>query len=51
MDLNAIMNSIVEFFTTDFGRFLGELLNTIYKIFFPANAPDAVEVPLPNTQG
>ena len=47
MDLNAIMNSIVQFFTTDFGAAIGRVLHAIYTFLYPANAPAAHDVPLP----
>lgn len=49
MDLNAILNSIAEFFSTDFGAAVGNALNAIYKFLYPANAEGAWDVPLPDT--
>ncbi|WJY71847.1 hypothetical protein CAURIC_00830 [Corynebacterium auriscanis] len=47
MDLNAIMNTIAQFFSTDFGAAFGRVLSAIFQFFFPANAPAAHDVPLP----
>ncbi|MGV0408833.1 hypothetical protein [Corynebacterium resistens] len=41
------MNSIVHFFTSDFGAAIGRFLSALYNFFFPANAPAAHDVPLP----
>lgn len=49
MDLNAIMNSIVDFFTTDLGKMLAQAFRVIFDFLYPPNAEDAHEVPLPDT--
>lgn len=49
MDLNAIFSQLVDFFTTDFGAMIGKFLSGLYQFLFPANAPGATDVPLPET--
>nr|WP_172644106.1 hypothetical protein [Corynebacterium auriscanis] len=41
------MNTIAQFFSTDFGAAFGRVLSAIFQFFFPANAPAAHDVPLP----
>lgn len=47
MDLNAILEAITQFLTTDFGRAIAGFLNTIYQFLYPANAEAAHDIPLP----
>ncbi|HIW96184.1 MAG TPA: hypothetical protein H9867_06855 [Candidatus Corynebacterium gallistercoris] len=47
MDLNAIMGFVNDFLKTDFGRMIFDGLMAIYHALFPANAPGADVVPLP----
>lgn len=49
--MNAMLNSSMEFLTTDMGRMIAQFFNVIYQLFFPANAPGATPVPLPDTTG
>lgn len=47
MDLNAILEAVTQFLTTDFGRAIAGILNNIYQFLYPANAEAAHDVPLP----
>lgn len=47
MDLNVIMNSLTNFFATDFGRVVKGFLQVFWELISPSNAPGAHDVPLP----
>ena len=46
MDLNVIMNSLANFFATDFGRGVKGFLQVLWELISPSNAPGAHDVPL-----
>lgn len=47
MDLNGILDALTNFFSTDFGRMLKGILEVLWEIISPSNAPAAHDVPLP----
>ena len=47
MDLNVIMNSLANFFATDFCRGVKGFLLVLWELISPSNAPGAHDVPLP----
>ncbi|QNP92379.1 MULTISPECIES: hypothetical protein [Corynebacterium] len=47
MDINALIESISHFFTTDIGAIIWQLLRGVYEFLFPANAEAAHDIPLP----
>ncbi|MBF4554356.1 hypothetical protein [Corynebacterium suicordis] len=49
MDLNVILHAISDFLSTDAGAAIARVLGGIFQFLYPANAPGAWDVPLPDT--
>ncbi len=47
MDLGAMVEPLVGFFSQGIGKAIMEFLNVIYQILYPANAPAATPVEIP----
>ncbi|WP_165603583.1 hypothetical protein [Corynebacterium sp. Marseille-P4321] len=48
MDLAALIEPILAFFSQGIGKAIADALTFLYHLLFPANAPAATPVPLPN---
>ncbi|AGN20474.1 hypothetical protein YH66_14770 [[Brevibacterium] flavum] len=42
MDFNAIINPIIEFFSTDLGAVIAQISRTLFDLLFPSNTDAAV---------
>ncbi|WBT08656.1 hypothetical protein PAB09_12475 [Corynebacterium sp. SCR221107] len=45
MDINAILNPILEFFSTGVGAMIADFLKVVYALLYPANAEAASLTP------
>ena len=47
MDLGALVEPLVAFFSQGAGKAFLDLLTVIYRVLYPANAPAATPIELP----
>ena len=47
MDLNAILDPIVAFFSEGIGKIISDVLRTLYSVFYPANSEAAYPIEIP----
>mgnify|MGYP001758840884 CR=1 FL=1 len=48
MNLDAIVGQLSQFFSDGIGKIIADFLWSLYTILFPANAPGATPVEIPN---
>ncbi|MCZ9294776.1 hypothetical protein [Corynebacterium meitnerae] len=48
MNLDAIVGQLSQFFSDGIGKMIADFLWSLYTILFPANAPGATPVEIPN---
>jgi len=47
MDLGAIVEPLIAFFSDGIGKVIADALRLIYNILYPANAPAATPIEIP----
>ncbi|WCZ39866.1 hypothetical protein [Corynebacterium jeddahense] len=47
MDLSALIEPVVAFFSQGIGKTIADVLTLVYEVLFPANAPAATPVEIP----
>lgn len=48
MDLASLVDPLVGFFSNGIGKVIMDVLTFLYELLYPANAPAATPVELPN---